>query len=117
MASLSTLFASAQKGFLKNVLQGAGITLGTAGISLAIINTMITHFSNSVHQLPVVLLQMAGVTGLDIYFRLYLVQLLPSILDKLLHCIYLRNNNGDKKCYILSLVRLEHLRRPLLLLN
>ncbi|MBJ8499143.1 DUF2523 family protein [Acinetobacter oleivorans] len=72
MASLSTLFASAQKGFLRNVLEGAGITLGTAGTSLFIINTMITHFSNSVNQLPVVLLQMAGVTGLHIYFSLVL---------------------------------------------
>lgn len=72
MASLSTLFASAQKGFLKNVLEGAGITLGTAGASLVIINSMITHFSNSVNQLPAVLLQMCGVSGLHIYFSLVL---------------------------------------------
>lgn len=72
MASLSTLLASIQKGFLKNVLEGAGVTLGTAGIALAIINTMINHFHNSVNQLPAVLLQMLGVTGLHIYFSLVL---------------------------------------------
>ncbi|MCU4414268.1 DUF2523 domain-containing protein [Acinetobacter sp. WU_MDCI_Axc73] len=72
MASLSTLLASVQKGFLKNVLEGAGITLGTAGIALAIISTMINHFQNSVNQLPAVLLQMLGVTGLHIYFSLVL---------------------------------------------
>lgn len=72
MASLSTLLASVQKGFLKNVLEGAGITLGTAGTSLFIINSMINHFSSSVNQLPAVLLQMAGVTGLHIYFSLVL---------------------------------------------
>jgi hypothetical protein len=72
MASLSTLLASVQKGFLKNVLEGAGITLGVAGISLAIISIMIDHFKNSVNQLPLALLQMCGVTGLHIYFSLVL---------------------------------------------
>lgn len=72
MASLSTLLASVQKGFLKNVLTGAGVTLGTAGIALAILNTMISQFKNSTGSLPVVLLQMAGVTGLHIYFSLVL---------------------------------------------
>ncbi|PWB12987.1 hypothetical protein DCO44_16410 [Acinetobacter sp. AM] len=72
MASLSTLLASVQKGFLKNVLEGAGITLGVAGVSLAIVTTMINHFSSSVNSLPVLLLQMAGVTGLHIYFSLVL---------------------------------------------
>lgn len=72
MASLSTLFTSAQKGFLKNVLEGAGVTLGVAGVSLAIVNTMISHFRDSVTSLPVVLLQMCGVTGLHIYFSLVL---------------------------------------------
>ena len=72
MGNLSTLLTSVQKGFLKNVLEGAGVTLGTAGISLAIISTMISHFKNSVGSLPVVLLQMAGVTGLHIYFSLVL---------------------------------------------
>lgn len=72
MASLSTIIASMQKGFLKNVLEGAGITLGTAALSLAILNTMINHFQNAVNQLPVVLLQMLGVSGLHIYFSLVL---------------------------------------------
>lgn len=72
MASLSTLFTSAQKGFLKNVLSGAGVTLGTAGISLAILSSMISHFKNSVSSLPLALLQMCGVTGLHIYFSLVL---------------------------------------------
>lgn len=72
MPSFSTLLASVQKGFLKNVLEGAGITLGTAGISLAVINTMISYFKNSYSSLPGVLLQMAGVTGLHIYFSLVL---------------------------------------------
>ncbi|WP_335950663.1 DUF2523 family protein [Acinetobacter beijerinckii] len=72
ITSLSTILASANKGFLKNILMGAGLTLGTAGVSLAILSTMITHFKSSVNQLPVVLLQMAGVTGLHIYFSLVL---------------------------------------------
>lgn len=72
MASLSTVLASVQKGFLKNVLEGAGITLGVAGVSLAILSTMINHFKNSVDQLPLVLIQMCGVAGLHIYFSLVL---------------------------------------------
>lgn len=72
MASLSTLLTSVQKGFLKNVLEGAGITLGTAAVSLAILDTMISHFKDSVYQLPYALLQMAGVAGLHIYFSLVL---------------------------------------------
>ncbi|MDA3451970.1 DUF2523 domain-containing protein [Acinetobacter sp. AOR43_HL] len=72
MASLSTLFASANRGFIKNILVGSGLMLGTAGVSLAIISTMIEHFKSSVYQLPSVLLQMASVTGLHIYFSLVL---------------------------------------------
>lgn len=72
MASLSTLLASAQKGFLKNVLEGAGITLGTAAVSLAIINSMIMQFKGSLNTVPAALLQMMGVSGLHIYFSLVL---------------------------------------------
>lgn len=72
MASLSTLFSSLQKGLLKNVLTGAGLTLATGGAILTALNTAINQFKGSLGQVSASLLQLAGVAGFDIAFSIVL---------------------------------------------
>ena len=72
MASLVGLFKSLQKGALKNILEGAGITLATSGTVMVAINTAIDHFKQSLNQLPATLLQLAGLSGFDVAFSLVL---------------------------------------------
>ena len=72
MSSLSSIFTSLQKGFLKNVLQGAGITLLTSGAILTAINTAIDQFKSSLGAVPSTVLQLAGVCGFDVAFSLVL---------------------------------------------
>lgn len=72
MASLSTIFASLQKGFLKNVLEGAGITLLTSGGILTALNTAIDQFKSSLGAVSSTLLQLAGVCGFDVAFSIVL---------------------------------------------
>ena len=72
MASLSTLFSSLQKGFLKNVLTGAGLTLATGGAILTALNTAIDQFKSSLGSVSSSLLQLAGVAGFDIAFSIVL---------------------------------------------
>ncbi|MFU8928300.1 DUF2523 family protein [Acinetobacter puyangensis] len=72
MSSLSTLFASLQKGFLKNVLTGAGITLATSGALLLVLNTAVTTFKNSLGGIPVTVLNLAGLAGFDYAFSIVL---------------------------------------------
>ncbi|MQZ56012.1 DUF2523 domain-containing protein [Acinetobacter junii] len=71
-STLSTLFASLQKGFLKNVLTGAGITLATGGAILTALNTAVNQFKSSLGAVSSTLLQLAGVCGFDIAFSIVL---------------------------------------------
>lgn len=72
MSSLSTIFSSLQKGFLKNILTGAGLTLATSGIVLTALNTAILQVKNSFSGIAATVLQLAGVCGFDIAFSLVL---------------------------------------------
>lgn len=72
MSSLSTLFASLQKGLLKNVLTGAGITLATSGALLLVLNTAVTTFKNSLGGISVTVLNLAGLAGFDYAFSIIL---------------------------------------------
>lgn len=70
MMNIGTIFASLQKGFLKNVLTGAGLTLGTASISLVAFKTAFNHFKNSVNSVSADILGLAALGGFDIFFSL-----------------------------------------------
>lgn len=72
MASLSTIFSSLQKGFLKNALTGAGLTLATGGAILTALNTAIDQFKSSLGSVSSSLLQLAGVAGFDVAFSIVL---------------------------------------------
>lgn len=81
MSSLASLLNSLQRGFLKNVLEGAGITLGVASLSLYSINQAIDHFKSSLNSVPAGVLQLAGVVGLDIYFSLVLGAIITRLVQ------------------------------------
>jgi hypothetical protein len=72
MSNLSTILASTQKGFLKNVLEGAGLTLLSSGAMLVFLNQAIDLFTSSLGQIPNTLVQLMGLSGFDIFFSLIL---------------------------------------------
>ena len=71
-SKLSDLFTSLQKGTLKNVLTGAGITLATSGTLLLVLNTAVTTFKSSLGGIPVTVLNLAGLAGFDYSFSIIL---------------------------------------------
>lgn len=64
--SLISLFKGLQKGWLKDVLTGAGLTLGSAAVSLAAFNTAVAKLRSSVSQVPSDLLALMHLMGIDI---------------------------------------------------
>ena len=72
MSSLSTLLSSLQKGFLKNVLTGAGVTLSTAGITL-------TALRNNLNSVNADVLSLAHLAGFDIAISLVLGALVTRL--------------------------------------
>lgn len=72
MINLSTIFASAQKGFLKNFLEGAGLALGASGITLLSLQQAITYFQQKAYGVPAALMGLLGLSGFDIFFALIL---------------------------------------------
>lgn len=64
--SMISLFKGLQKGWLKDVLTGAGLTLGTAAINLTALNTVITKFKSDLNGIPSDLLGLASLAGIDI---------------------------------------------------
>lgn len=70
--SLVSLIKSANKGWLKDVLTGAGLTLGTSAITLTALNTAISSFKSNLTGLPVELLGLAHVAGFDYAFSIVL---------------------------------------------
>lgn len=61
-----SLFKGLQKGWLKNVLAGAGLTLGTAAINMMALNTMISKFKSDLNSIPSDLLGLASLAGIDV---------------------------------------------------
>lgn len=70
--NLATIYASLTKGFLKNVLQGSGLTLGTTAISMTAFNSALNYFKNQVNSIGADILGLAGLGGFDVFFSLIL---------------------------------------------
>lgn len=70
--SLVKLIKSANKGFLKDVLLGAGLTLGTSAVTLTAINGAISHFKNSISGVSTDVLSLAHIAGFDYAFSIIL---------------------------------------------
>lgn len=82
MASLSGLFTSLQKGFLKNVLEGAGLTLGTGAISLFLLDQAIQAMKSNFNNLSVTILQLAGLCGFDVAISITLGAIVTRYVQK-----------------------------------
>lgn len=61
------LLDSFASGFLKRVLYGAGLTLGTSGVIAVTLNKMIESMQDSATNLPPFAVAMADLAGLDLY--------------------------------------------------
>lgn len=68
--NLISILKSVQKGFLKRVLTGAGLTLGTSAVVLTSLNTLITNFRSILGSVSSDLLGLAGLAGFDYYFSI-----------------------------------------------
>ena len=72
MSSLSSILKSTNKGFLKDMLTGAGLTLATSGASLIAFNQLLNQFKANLGGLPSTVLSLAHIGGFDIFFSLLL---------------------------------------------
>lgn len=78
MGSFAGLLKSLNKGWLKDILVGAGLTLGTAGASMLIINQFITSFKDNINTIPVDVLSLAHMAGFDYGFSIILGAIVAS---------------------------------------
>lgn len=70
--SLASILKSVNKGFLKNVLEGAGLTLVSSGSLLVIFNQMLTTFKSNLNSVSADILALAHLAGFDVFFSLVL---------------------------------------------
>ena len=70
--ALASILKSVNKGFLKDFLTGAGLTLATSGTTLVALNQVIQHFKNTVNGMPPLALSLAHLSGIDVAFSLIL---------------------------------------------
>lgn len=82
MASLSSIFSSLQKGFLKNVLEGAGLTLGTGAIALFALDQAIQIMKANFNSVSVTVLQLAGLCGFDVAISITLGAIVTRYVQK-----------------------------------
>lgn len=65
MNSLAALLKSVDRGWLKNILGGAGLALGSAGLSMIFISQFIERFRSNVNSIPHDVLSIAHIAGFD----------------------------------------------------
>lgn len=64
--SLISVLKSLQNGWLKRVLTGAGLTLGTSAINLTALNFIIERFKSDLNGVPSELFGLASLAGIDV---------------------------------------------------
>jgi hypothetical protein len=67
-SSLAKLLQSVQTGSLKNILTGAGVMLGTVGVSMTAFNHAVDKFRNMSGSFSADLLALLHLSGMDIFF-------------------------------------------------
>lgn len=70
MSGLAGLLKAVNKGWLKDMLTGAGLTLATSGATLIIFGQMVNVFKSNVNTVPSDILALAHIAGFDIFFSL-----------------------------------------------
>ncbi len=66
MGMLAKLFKNLNRGWLKEMLIGAGITLGTSATGITIFMTMLEKFKDTATGMPPLALTFAHLLGLDV---------------------------------------------------
>lgn len=77
--SLSDLLKSLMQGSLKNILVGAGLMLGTTGVSLTAFGLAVDRFRNMSGSLSADILALMSISGLDFFFSTILGAIVTSI--------------------------------------
>ena len=70
MSGLTGILKSVNKGFLKDLLTGAGLTRVTSGATLIIFGQMVNVFRGNINSVPSDILALAHIAGFDIFFSL-----------------------------------------------
>lgn len=70
--ALASILKSVNKGLLKDILTGAGLSLATSGATLIALNQVIQHFRNTITGMPPLALSLAHLSGIDVAFSLIL---------------------------------------------
>lgn len=64
------LLKAVNKGWLRDVLTGAGLTLATSGASLVVFNKLLDQFKTSLNGVSGDVLSLAHIAGFDVFFSL-----------------------------------------------
>lgn len=79
-SKLSELFTSLQKGFLKNVLTGSGLMIGTTAITMSAFDGALNSFKNSVDGVHGDVLALAHLSGIDLAISIVLGAVVTRIM-------------------------------------
>ena len=70
--SLISLFKGLQTGWLRDVLTGAGLTLGTSAIALTALDTAVSKLKNDLNSISGSLLNLMALAGIDVAMSIIL---------------------------------------------
>lgn len=70
--SLISILKNIQRGFLKEVLLGAGLTLGTSAISMTMLKTAITYMQKNTGSISADVAGLASLSGIDVAMSIVL---------------------------------------------
>lgn len=76
---LANMLKGINKGWLKEVLLGAGLTLGAAAGSMTFINQLIDMFRSNANSIPLDILGLAHVAGFDYAISIILGAIVASV--------------------------------------
>ena len=76
---LANLLKGVNKGWLKTMLLGAGLTLGAAAGSMTFINQLINMFKSNANSIPADILSLAHVAGFDYAISIILGAIVASV--------------------------------------
>ena len=76
---LAGLLKNLNKGWLKDMLLGAGLTLGAAAGSMIFINQLINMFKSNANSIPADILSLAHIAGFDYAISIILGAIVASV--------------------------------------
>ena len=76
---LANLLKGINKGWLKTMLLGAGLTLGAAAGSMSFINQLINIFKSNANSIPADILSLAHIAGFDYAISIILGAIVASV--------------------------------------